>query len=63
MAEPLVRTIKAPNKSNTRITGSNQNFFLTFMNDHKSFKNSITRIFIKKVFQNQTVRTDGFLHA
>jgi hypothetical protein len=38
-------TIKTPNKSNTDITGINQNFFLSIKNLHKSFKNSITSVF------------------
>ncbi len=46
IAEPLVRTINTPNKSSTMIIGNNQNFFLIFRNDHKSFKNSIAYQFL-----------------
>jgi hypothetical protein len=41
MADPLVKTINMPNRSNVNISGSNQNFFLTFRKPHKSFKKSM----------------------
>lgn len=41
MAEPPDNTISTPKISNMMISGNSQNFFLTFKNAHKSFKNSI----------------------
>lgn len=35
------KTISKPNKSNAIITGANQNFFRSFMKNHKSFNMSI----------------------
>ena len=52
MAEPLVKTIKTPNKRRITIKGSNQNFFLSFKNPHKSFRNSICLLIFNKVFQD-----------
>jgi len=40
-AEPLVKTIKPPNKIKVNIIGNNQYFFRSFKNPHKSFKKSI----------------------
>lgn len=61
MADPLVRTIKTPKSSNTRITGRSQNFFLTFKKDHKSFKNSICLYFgVNRVSRCLQDETNGF---
>lgn len=40
-AVPLLIRIKPPNKSNVRIMGSSQYFFLSLMNPHKSLIKSI----------------------
>jgi len=40
IADPPAKTINAPNKSNVNISGSSQNFFLTFKKPHKSLKKS-----------------------
>lgn len=45
MAEPAERTINTPNTKSTMISGSNQNFFLTFKKAHNSRKNSIKNYF------------------
>lgn len=41
IAEPVVSTIKTPKSRRIKIMGKSQNFFLSFKNPHKSFKNSI----------------------
>lgn len=52
MAEPLVKIINTPNKRRMTIKGNSQNFFLSFKNPHKSFKNSIRDNNINKVFRD-----------
>ena len=39
-AEPEVSTINPPSRTSQIIIGKSQNFFLSFIKDHKSIKNS-----------------------
>jgi hypothetical protein len=39
-ADPEVRTINPPSRTSQMIIGKSQNFFRSFINDHKSIKNS-----------------------
>src|SRR4029453_14630015 len=41
IADPAVRTIRTPKVSKIRISGNNQNFFLTRRKPHRSLMNSI----------------------
>ncbi len=45
IAEPAERTINTPKTNSTIISGSNQNFFLTFKKAHNSRKNSMINLF------------------
>jgi hypothetical protein len=39
-AEPEVSTINPPSRTNQIMIGKSQNFFRSFINDHRSIKNS-----------------------
>ena len=45
-AEPPPITIKTPNRSKTKITGSSQNFFRSLMKLNRSVKKSICLFFV-----------------
>ena len=44
MADPLVRTIRIPNRSREMIIGRSQNFFRTFRKPQRSFMKSIVSV-------------------
>ena len=44
IAEPWLKTIKAPKRTSTNNIGNNQYFFLTFKKNQNSFKNHMVRI-------------------
>ena len=45
-AEPWLKIIKPPNKTKTKIIGSNQYFFLIFKKFQNSIKKSISKLII-----------------
>jgi len=60
MADPAAKTINNPITSKITIIGTSHHFFLVFMNNQRSFKNSImlVLIFVKaaEIYQKQSYR-------